>query len=197
MSKAFRVLLVLIAVGIAGWGFSYTYIWYFRYPEDIRALTNLTAEELAEYPEKTRREVQEMEELRSRIINLGLDLQGGLYMVLQPDYEELEERADGKLTDAETRDAMRRVMQILRTRIDKFGVSEPSIRTQGEDRIIVELPGSKDPDRAQNVVMGRGTLEFRIVDEETTAKLRRDMFDENGILIDDSVLPEGSELLYL
>ncbi len=197
MNKAFRVLLVLIAVGIAGWGFSYTYIWYFRYPEEIRVLSNLTAEELAKFPEETRQEVREMKELRSRIINLGLDLQGGLYMVLQPDYEELAERVGGELTDEETRDAMRRVMQILRTRIDQFGVSEPSIRTQGEDRIIVELPGSKDPDRAQNVVMGRGSLEFRIVDEETTTRLRRDMFDENGILIDGSIIPEGSELLYL
>jgi preprotein translocase subunit SecD len=196
MNRAFRVFIILAAIGIAGWGFSYTYLWYFRYTDEDRALTNMTAQELSSLPDKKRLEVKQMKELRSRIINLGLDLQGGLYMVLQPDREELAKRVGGELTDDEIKDAMRRVMEILRNRIDKFGVSEPSIRTQGEDRIVVELPGSKDPDRAQNVVMGRGRLEFRIVDEATTSKLRRDMFDESGVLIDKSVIPEGSQLLY-
>jgi len=197
MNKAFRLLLILTAIGIAAWGFSYTYIWYFRYTKEDRALTNLTAEELARYPEKKRLQIKEMKKLRSRIINLGLDLQGGIYMVLEPDYKELEKRQGSSLTPEEMKDAMRRVMEILRNRIDKFGVSEPSIRTQGEDRIVVELPGSKDPNRARNVVMGRGLLEFRLVDEETTAKLARDMFDSTGMLIDTSAIPEGSELLYL
>ncbi len=197
MNKAFRLLLALIAIGIATWGFSYTYIWYFRYTKEDRALTNLTAEALVRYPEKKRLKIKEMKKLRSRIINLGLDLQGGIYMVLEPDYAELEKRQGSSLTPDEMKDAMKRVMEILRNRIDKFGVSEPSIRTQGEDRIVVELPGSKDPNRARNVVMGRGLLEFRLVDEETTAKLRRDMFDDTGTLIDPSVIPKGSELLYL
>jgi preprotein translocase subunit SecD len=119
-------------------------------------------------------------------------------MVLEPDYEEMERRSGGEeLTQAEISDAMRRAIEILRNRVDKFGVSEPTITTQGEDRIIVELPGSKDPDRAQNVVMGRGLLEFMLVDEDTTAKLTRDMFDDTGILIDASILPESSALFYL
>ncbi|MFW6139052.1 MAG: preprotein translocase subunit SecD, partial [Spirochaetota bacterium] len=198
MNKAFRVLVVLIAIGIAGWGLSYTFRWYFGYSKEERQLTNLTAEQLAEYPDQKRLKIQEMQELRSRIINLGLDLQGGLYMVLQPDYEELKKRRGGEnLSQSEIKDARRRVIEILRNRIDRFGVSEPTITTQGEDRIVVELPGSKDPDRAKNVVMGRGLLEFKLVDEETTSKLRRDMFNKEGILIDKSVIPEGSELLYL
>ncbi len=197
MNKAFRILIVLIAVGIAVWGFSSTYIWYFRYTREDRALTNLTAEELVEYPEEKRLQIKEMKALRGRIINLGLDLQGGIYMVLEPDYVELEERAGRELAPEEVKDAMRRVMEILRNRIDKFGVSEPSITTQGEDRIVVELPGSKDPDRARTVVMGRGLLEFKIVDEATTGNLRRDMFDDTGLLIDASIVPSGSELKYL
>ena len=197
MNKAFRILIVLIAVGIAVWGFSSTYIWYFRYSKDDRALTNLTAEELVRYSEDKRLQIKEMKALRGRIINLGLDLQGGIYMVLEPDYEELRKRAGGELTSEEMNDAMRRVMEILRNRIDKFGVSEPSITTQGEDRIVVELPGSKDPDRARTVVMGRGLLEFKIVDEATTGNLRRDMFDDTGVLIDASIIPSGSDLKYL
>ncbi len=197
MNKAFRLFIVLVAIGIAGWGFSYTYIWYFSYSKEDRELASLTAEQLQEYSEEKRLQIKEMKKLRSRIINLGLDLQGGVYMVLEPDYEELRRRRGDDLPADEVRDAMRRVMEILRNRVDKFGVSEPSITTQGEDRIVVELPGSKDPDRIKNVVMGRGLLEFRIVDEDTTVKLRKDMFDATGTLIDRSIIPELSELLYL
>jgi preprotein translocase subunit SecD len=197
MNKAFRILIVLIAIGVAVWGFSSTYIWYFRYSKGDRELTNLTAEELVAYPTDKRLQIKEMKSLRSRIINLGLDLQGGMYMVLEPDYEEMNRRAGRELTTEEIRDAMRRVMEILRNRIDKFGVSEPTITTQGEDRIVVALPGSKDPDRARNVVMGRGLLEFKIVDETTTSNLRRDMFDDSGTLIDTSLIPSGSQLKYL
>jgi preprotein translocase subunit SecD len=196
MNKAFRILIVLVAIGIAVWGFSSTYIWYFRYSKEDRDLTNLTAEKLAQYPEEKRLQIKEMKTLRGRIINLGLDLQGGIYMVLEPDYKELQRRAGRELTSDEIRDAIRQVMEILRNRIDKFGVSEPSITTQGEDRIVVELPGSKDPDRARTVVMGRGLLEFKIVDEVTTGNLRRDMFDDTGLIIDSSIIPSGSELKY-
>ena len=87
MNKAFRILLVLLAIGIAVWGFSYTYKWYFVYSEEDRALANLTAEELVNYSDERRIEIKEMKKLRSRIINLGLDLQGGINMVLEPDYE--------------------------------------------------------------------------------------------------------------
>jgi len=197
MNKIFRILIILIAIGIAAWGFSYTYTWYFRFSKEDRDLTNLTAGQLMSLPEQRRLDIREKKKLRSRIINLGLDLQGGIYMVLEPDYEELKRRRGGEeLSQEDVRDAMRRVMEILRNRIDQFGVSEPSITTQGDDRIIVELPGSKDPDRAKNVVMGRGLLEFKIVDEETSGKLTRDMFDSGGNLIDTSLIPEPSELRY-
>lgn len=198
MNKIFRILITLIAIGVAAWGFSYTYTWYFRFSKEDRDLTNLTAEQLMSLPEQRRLDIREKKKLRSRIINLGLDLQGGIYMVLEPDYEELKRRRGGEeLSQEDVRDAMRRVMEILRNRIDQFGVSEPSITTQGDDRIIVELPGSKDPDRAKNVVMGRGLLEFKIVDEETSGKLTRDMFDSGGNLIDTSLIPESSGLNYL
>ncbi|HUT66631.1 MAG TPA: protein translocase subunit SecD [Spirochaetota bacterium] len=198
MNKIFRILIILIAIGVAAWGFSYTYTWYFRFSKEDRDLTNLTAEQLMSLPEQRRLDIREKKKLRSRIINLGLDLQGGIYMVLEPDYEELKRRRGGEeLSQEDVRDAMRRVMEILRNRIDQFGVSEPSITTQGDDRIIVELPGSKDPDRAKNVVMGRGLLEFKIVDEETSGKLTRDMFDSGGNLIDTSLIPESSGLNYL
>lgn len=198
MSKALRIFVVLLAVAFGVWGFSYTYKWYFRFSEDDRALASLTAEELASYPTEKRLEIKAMKQLRSRIINLGLDLQGGMYLVLEPDYEELRKRSGSvELSQDDVKDAIRRVIEILQNRIDKFGVAEPNITTQGEDRIVVELPGSKDPDRVQNVVMGQGLLQFLIVDEDTTARLRRDMFDAAGYLIDTSIVPESSSLFFL
>ena len=198
MSKALRIFVVLLAVAFGVWGFSYTYKWYFRFSEDDRALASLTAEELAGYPTEKRLEIKAMKQLRSRIINLGLDLQGGMYLVLEPDYEELRKRSGSvELSQDDVKDAIRRVIEILQNRIDKFGVAEPNITTQGEDRIVVELPGSKDPDRVQNVVMGQGLLQFLIVDEDTTARLRRDMFDAAGYLIDTSIVPESSSLFFL
>ena len=64
MNKAFRITIVLIAIGIAVWGFSSTYTWYFRYSKEDRALTNLTAEGLVEYPEEKRLQIKEMKTLR-------------------------------------------------------------------------------------------------------------------------------------
>jgi len=198
MSKLFRIIIILALIAFATWGLSYTYLWYFKYSDKDRELANLTAEQLVSYPEDVREKIKEMKALRSRIINLGLDLQGGIYMVLEPDLEKLKEKmGSAELSQEDIKDAIRRVIEILRSRIDKFGVSEPTIAIQGEDRIVVELPGSKDPDRAKTVVMSSGVLEFKLVDEETTAKLRRDMFDEDGNLIDNSIIPEGSELAYL
>jgi len=198
MSKLFRIIIILALIAFATWGLSYTYLWYFKYSDIDRELANLTAEQLVSYPEDVREKIKEMKALRSRIINLGLDLQGGIYMVLEPDLEKLKEKmGSAELSQEDIKDAIRRVIEILRSRIDKFGVSEPTIAIQGEDRIVVELPGSKDPDRAKTVVMSSGVLEFKLVDEETTAKLRRDMFDEDGNLIDNSIIPEGSELAYL
>jgi len=198
MSKLFRIIIILALIAFATWGLSYTYLWYFKYSDKDRELANLTAEQLVSYPEDVREKIKEMKALRSRIINLGLDLQGGIYMVLEPDLEKLKEKmGSAELSQEDIKDAIRRVIEILRSRIDKFGVSEPTIAIQGEDRIVVELPGSKDPDRAKTVVMSSGVLEFKLVDEESTAKLRRDMFDEDGNLIDNSIIPEGSELAYL
>jgi preprotein translocase subunit SecD len=58
-------------------------------------------------------------------------------------------------------------IQVIRNRIDEFGVSEPSIVSQGNDRIVVELPGIKDIERAKNLVGRTAKLEFKIVDDQT------------------------------
>ncbi len=82
---------------------------------------------------------------------LGLDLQGGLAVVLQA------EAPKGQTVD---RAGMDRSIEIMRARIDRLGVTEPEIRRQGEDQIIIELPGVHDADRAASIVGTTARLEF-------------------------------------
>ncbi|MBI2345747.1 MAG: protein translocase subunit SecD [Deltaproteobacteria bacterium] len=60
---------------------------------------------------------------------------------------------------------VRQAVESVRNRIDRYGVGEPDIRLQGGDRIAIELPGLKDPDRALSIMKRTGQLEFRLVDE--------------------------------
>ena len=60
-------------------------------------------------------------------------------------------------------DAIARAIEIIRNRVDRFGVTEPSIQTQGNRRIVVELPGIDDPERVRNLLKGTARLEFRLM----------------------------------
>jgi SecD/SecF fusion protein len=59
--------------------------------------------------------------------------------------------------------AVDRAIEIVRRRVDRFGVTEPSIQRQGARRIIVELPGVDDPERVRNLLRGTARLEFRLM----------------------------------
>lgn len=97
--------------------------------------------------------------LPNKKVNLGLDLQGGTHLVLSVDTSKLPE---GSSAD----DAVEVVKEIIRNRIDQFGVAEPVIQRQGTNQIIVELPGIKDPARAKQLIGRTALLEFRLVDEQ-------------------------------
>ncbi|HKJ33772.1 MAG TPA: protein translocase subunit SecD [Balneolaceae bacterium] len=183
---------------------------------------NLQGQAKTEYVQKHQKQI---DNLRPKILNLGLDLQGGMHVTLQLQTQQLlkdlaKERADSTLNHAldiaaakarknntdvvdefvqtfETRDpnarlsryyrseadnitrrssnadvvkylqkqrnsAVKRAIQIIRTRIDRFGVNEPSIVKQGQNRIAVELPGVKDEERVRNLLKGTARLEFRL-----------------------------------
>lgn len=67
----------------------------------------------------------------------------------------------------EADEAVNRAIQIIRTRVDRFGVSEPSIQKQGTRRIVVELPGVDDEERVRNLLRGTARLEFRLMADPT------------------------------
>ena len=66
-------------------------------------------------------------------------------------------------------DIVDQVVEVLRQRIDEFGVSEPVITAQGKDRVLVQLPGVQDSARARDIIQRTAKLEFRIVNQEMDA----------------------------
>lgn len=200
--------------------------------------------------------------LRDRILNLGLDLQGGMHVTLElatpqllrelardyldADFEaviissaavanennsdiidefasQFQSRdADARLSryfrsdsdnitrsssNAEIIDylknqrnaAVDRAMQIVRNRVDRFGVTEPSIVKQGANRIVVELPGVDDEERVRNLLKGTARLEFRLTadPDELVSSLQRvvEFYTRTGVAEGDSVETQTNELL--
>ena len=89
-------------------------------------------------------------------LKLGLDLQGGMHLAI-----EIDESA-GPVTNLE--DAIDRVQTVIRSRVDEFGVAEPLIQKVGNKRLIIQLPGIRDPARAKQIIERSAFLEFRITD---------------------------------
>ena len=131
-------------------------------------------------------------------IKLGLDLQGGMYLsymvIPTPGLDEEE--------------AIDQALEVIRNRINEFGVSEPSITRQGSDRIVVQLPGVRDPERARSIVERQALLEFKLIayptEEHPTVSsvpvlreldnlLIGDEFEEPASL--DSLLEESFDLM--
>ena len=182
---------------------------------------------LSDAEKETLREEGKLAQIESRTIKQGLDLKGGMYIVLEVDLptlmETLAENKDGKFNRSiasvrnqlkripeanfftlftttsgennlklsryyydygsnnsdiivalqdEAEDAINRVLEILVNRVDQFGVAEPTIQKQGNQRIIVELAGVQDSERARALLESTALLEFFIVkDINTTNQL--------------------------
>ena len=164
------------------------------------------------------REEGTLDQIESQVLRQGLDLKGGMYIVLEADIPTLvrslatnrNEKFEQVLTasiekfksnqnqdfftilrneisnkglkivryfhqygsnlediilalEEETEDAINRVLEILQNRIDQFGVSEPTIQKQGKYRILVELAGIQDSDRARSLLQSTALLEFYLV----------------------------------
>ncbi len=105
-------------------------------------------------------------------INLGLDLQGGMHLVMQADFKKIESKSpDGtKLTEKEKTELTQQALELIRNRIDKFGVAEPSIRPRGNEAIEIQLPGVRDPRAVKRAIGTTGRVEYRLVDDEYSGK---------------------------
>ena len=216
-------------------------------------------ENMSEDRKEELRTLGELEKTESRIIRQGLDLKGGMYIVLEADIpllvsnlasmkdDRLEKlidnakeqsvstsqdfisifeqsvKADGiKLSryyyeygasldeiitslNSEADDAINRVLEILQNRVDQFGVSEPTIQKQGKHRIVVELAGIQDSERARALLQSTALLEFYLVknvavtnevitqldnvlkgDKDLVTSIKQDTKDSDGEQKDDS-----------
>jgi SecD/SecF fusion protein len=145
---------VLLVTVIAVWYLFPSYQFYANY-------YNRTTEQLASVSS------EKLASLRKKAIHLGLDLQGGMHLVLEVDRS--------KMNAAEGKDAVDRAMEVLRQRVDQFGVAEPLIQKEGEDRIVIQLPGLTERKRALDLIGKTALLEFKLV---RTAEETKSVFDK-------------------
>jgi preprotein translocase subunit SecD len=170
-------------------------------PEKWDAKTTLAAfssrrEVLDVIETKYREDIFALKDLQKSAVQLGLDLSGGLSIVLQADMNALQNKLEHSLTDADRTDAVNRALEVLNNRIDRFGLTEPVIRRQGADQIYVEIPGSADPERINDIIMGKGSLAFHMVDTDATDTFNNyyrthptTTFDNDGNLLDPTIVP--------
>jgi protein-export membrane protein SecD len=133
-----KLAIVVLATGLAIWYLLPSYRYFTLTPAQRQALP---ASELAA--------------LRKSAVHLGLDLQGGMHLTLEVD--------KSRLNAEEAKDAVDRAMEVLRRRVDEFGVAEPLIQREGQDRITIQLPGLTDRKRAMDLIGKTALLEFRLV----------------------------------
>jgi protein-export membrane protein SecD len=145
-----------------------TFQFYAMSPEKRQEV--LQARPSAATNEVERERLQKLADLREKAIKLGLDLQGGMYLLLEVD--------KSKLGPAEARNAVDQAKQIIGNRIDQFGVAEPSIQKQGDDRILVQLPGLLDQERAKELIGQTALLEFKLVKTEEEQRALYDRIDK-------------------
>jgi protein-export membrane protein SecD len=155
----------LIGLAICIWALWPTFQFYALSPAQRREV--LQARPASATNDVDRARLEKMAKLRDGAIKLGLDLQGGMYLLLEVD--------KSKLGPAEAKNAVDQAMQIIRNRIDQFGVAEPTIQKQGDNRILVQLPGLLDQGRAKELIGQTALLEFKIVktDDEAHALFNR------------------------
>jgi SecD/SecF fusion protein len=107
--------------------------------------------------------------LHGKSIKLGLDLRGGMHAVLEVDKSEL--------TPDEAEGALDRAIEVIRNRVDQYGVSEPVIQKEGEDRMVVQLPGVEDEEALKELIGRTALLEFKLVKTDVEARQIFDRLD--------------------
>lgn len=231
MFKKTRIRLIIIAVVVVLAG--YSLYWSIAYST------------MSEAKREDLKEKGQLEKFQDRMLHLGLDLQGGIHLVLQIDIpklvQNLASNKDDKFNnvveaaekasrqqdteflaefkdqvreqnlklarymsdlgyqnseilqqmDQEAKDARSRALAVIRNRVNQFGVSEPIIQKQGEDRIIVQLAGIEDPQRARRLLQRTANLEFKLMKDPRVTQNTIEAIDE---YYKEGKLPTGDTL---
>lgn len=178
-------------------------------PMTVRsALENYTSEAalLSAVEGRYRDEILKAKRLYNNSVKLGLDLSGGMSVIVKADLDAALAQAGDTVADpaAFREEAMTQAIETLTSRIDRFGLTEPVIRRQGEDRIYIEMPGAAETDRINSIIMGKGILNFRLVDTAATNSFMTyynanpaSTFNAAGELINPGIIPADCEVMGL
>ncbi len=216
--NGFKIGLIVAFLGMTLWYLFPTVQWSL----EQKQISELSSADSAQYMDENR---ERLASIKERTLNLGLDLQGGMYVMLEVgtpqlllelagdnrdenleqvisqsrqtalandtdfidemvtlfesqnegarlsryyrnDAAEITRRSTNEeivaFLKSQRTEALDRAIEIIRTRVDRFGVTEPSIVKQGTDRIVVELPGVDDKERVRDLLRGTARLEFRL-----------------------------------
>jgi preprotein translocase subunit SecD len=222
--NSFRIGLTIAFILLSGW-FLYPTVQDYFYSKKLREFSS--PEDSLAFVKENRKSIDAAQEKR---LKLGLDLKGGMHVVLEVDVLKLlelkarnrdavfdstlaavrarAERENEKIPvllaqafkqqgirlsryfydlrdsddevveklNKEVEEAVNRAKEIIRNRVDQFGVAEPTILTKGGRRIIVELPGVSDKERVRKLLKGTAKLEFKLVrDPELALKTLSDI----------------------
>ena len=162
----FKIIIIIFAILLSLWYLKPTFQFFSMSPE-----------------EKAKMDPYKLDRLKDKILNLGLDLQGGMHLVLEADMSKLKEKAEAE-------DVIDRAIEVIRNRIDQYGVSEPVIQKQGRTRIIVELPGLQDKQRAKELIGRTALLEFILLEDP---ELFSDLIDKIDMYLAKKAKPESTQ----
>lgn len=187
----FGIIIILIALGI--YTLFPTFQLYIQLPKQKKQLENMMANAVTRDDSMRialqQADLKEKEAgLHKKALHLGLDLVGGMHMVLEVD--------KSKLTKEQAQDATDRALAVIENRIDQFGVYEPVIQKVGGDRILVQLPGV-DRERAKTLIGQVALLQFNLViDEQKTNDLLKRIDDYYRIKNkEDTITKEQGEFM--
>ena len=173
--------------------------------KDVLSIYDSEKEFLDDLQEKYRSEILKAKSYYDNSVKLGLDLSGGMNVIVKADLDAAvasmnEDNATDNIA-AYKKEAMANAIENLTSRIDRFGLTSPTVRQQGEDRIYIEIPGAAQAETINTLIMGKGILNFRLVDNEATNAFKAyyvqhpaTTFNAVGELMDKSIIPEDCEV---
>ncbi len=173
--------------------------------KDILSVYDSELEFMNVFQARYRDEILKAKKYYENSVKLGLDLSGGMNVIVKADLDAaLASMGDAVASENAAdfkKEAMANAIENLSSRIDKFGLTSPVIRQQGDDRIYIEIPGAAQADAINTLIMGKGILNFRLVDNEATMVFKTyynqhpaSTFNAAGELMDKSIIPEDCEV---
>ncbi|MCR5612362.1 protein translocase subunit SecD [Treponema sp.] len=186
-----------------GFGFGYNV----KTDEQKQSAANAIHNKLVSlFQERYRSRILKDKKTYANSVKLGLDLAGGVNVIIHADLDAAVAAKGDSLKPEQIpffkQQAMATAIEVITSRIDRFGLTEPVIRQQGEDKIYIEIPGEGQNESINAIIQGKGLLNFRLVDDDATQAFYQyyqshlaDTFDANGKLLDPSIIPDDCEVL--